>query len=153
MIRRFTHKDESWDVHTVGFSHGPGSSAPHPVNKHQILIRRQRDGAEYREWISTSELERVPELELQEALDRALAKRNPERRHGGLLDGDFVGEWRPGGLYRIRVWNAARKMFAPVPGHEEEYDEVELLRRFDALRSSGDTWIQDGNEILRLIQP
>lgn len=71
----------------------------------------------------------------------------------GTLDGDFVGERKENGLYRVGRWNADSRTLIPVPGCEDECDEAELLRRFDALRPTGDTWIQEVNGLLLLVQP
>jgi hypothetical protein len=70
-----------------------------------------------------------------------------------MEDNDIVADRRPDGRYVIRRWRASDGRLLPIEGHEDFYDEEEVYRRLNRLRSSGDTYVRDEPTVARLIQP
>lgn len=70
-----------------------------------------------------------------------------------MEDNDVVAERQSDGRYRIRRWRKADQTLHPIPGHEELYDESEMSRRLEILRTSGDTYVRDTSHSMRLVQP
>lgn len=70
-----------------------------------------------------------------------------------MQDNDVVADRQADGTYRIRRWHARDGALLPIPGHEGTYDEAEMYRRLDDLRSTGDTWVRDTPTGARLVQP
>ena len=70
-----------------------------------------------------------------------------------LLDSDIIADRQPDGRYIIRRWNADDRRLIAIVGHTDTYDEAEMRRRLDELRSTGDAYVREREDILRLIQP
>jgi hypothetical protein len=70
-----------------------------------------------------------------------------------MQDGDIVADRRDDGSYVIRRWRATDGALLPIDGHEEPYDEEEMYRRLNLLRSTGDTYVRESPTGARLIQP
>lgn len=70
-----------------------------------------------------------------------------------MQDNDIVADRRPDGSYVIRRWRASDGRLESIEGHEDFYDEEEMYRRLNRLRSSGDTYVRDESTSARLIQP
>lgn len=70
-----------------------------------------------------------------------------------MQDGDIVADRRDDGSYIIRRWRASDGALLPVDGQEETYDEEEMYRRLNVLRSTGDTYVREQPASARLIQP
>ena len=60
-----------------------------------------------------------------------------------MLDGDIVADRRDDGAYIIQRWRANDGGLLPIDGHEDLYDEEEMYRRLNVLRSTGDTYVRD----------
>jgi len=70
-----------------------------------------------------------------------------------MQDGDIVADRRDDGSCIIRRWRASDGALLPVAGHDESYDEEEMYRRLNRLRSTGDTYVREQPTTARLIQP
>lgn len=70
-----------------------------------------------------------------------------------MQNGDIIADRRDDGRYIIRRWRAIDGALLPVDGHDECYDEEEMYRRLNSLRSTGDTYVRDQPTTVRLIQP
>jgi hypothetical protein len=70
-----------------------------------------------------------------------------------MQDNAIVAERRPDGCYVIRRWRASDGTLLPVEGHEDRYDEEEMYRRLNRLRSTGDTYVRDTPTEARLVEP
>ena len=70
-----------------------------------------------------------------------------------MQDGDIIADRRDDGRYMIRRWRESDGALLPVDGHDEAYDEEEMYRRLNVLRSTGDTYVRDQPATARLIQP
>ena len=70
-----------------------------------------------------------------------------------MQDGDIVADRRDDGSYIIRRWRASDGALLPVAGHDDSYDEEEMYRRLNRLRSTGDTYVREQPTTTRLIQP
>ena len=75
------------------------------------------------------------------------------RYHHVMQDGDIVADRRNDGSYTIRRWRASDGALLPIHEHDESYDEEEMYRRLNLLRSTGDTYVRDQPTTARLIQP
>lgn len=70
-----------------------------------------------------------------------------------MQNGDIVADRRTDGNYIIRRWRSSDGALQPIEGHDEPYDEEEMYRRLNVLRSTGDTYVRDTPTSARLIEP
>ncbi len=70
-----------------------------------------------------------------------------------MQDSDIVADRRDDGRYVIRRWRAIDGALLPIDGQDESYDEEEMYRRLNLLRSTGDTCVREQPTTARLIQP
>ena len=68
-----------------------------------------------------------------------------------LQDHDIVADRQPDGRYVIREWVNGR--LTPIRGYSPMYQETEMYRCLDELRSHGDTYMRESPDILLLVQP
>ena len=79
------------------------------------------------------------------------------RPHGAMLermhDNDIVADRLADGRYTIRRWREADGALLPIHGHDDLYDQEDMNRRLNQLRSTGDTYMRDTRAGARLVQP
>lgn len=72
-MRKLRLNGEDWTVHYGGHGHSEASSNINaPITRHGAVFTRERDGKELRESVSSTEVERLDEVELLHALQKAL---------------------------------------------------------------------------------
>jgi hypothetical protein len=69
-----------------------------------------------------------------------------------MQDNDVVADRLGDGRYKIRRWKGDGALLL-IQGHEDIYDEEEMYRRLNQLRSTGDTYVRDSPTSARRVQP
>ena len=70
-----------------------------------------------------------------------------------MHDNDIVADRLADGRYKIRRWREADGALLPIHGHDDLYDEEDMYRRLNQLRSTGDTYVRETRAGARLVQP
>jgi hypothetical protein len=76
-----------------------------------------------------------------------------QQKDAAVQDNDILAQRLDDGSYRIRRYRASDGRLIPIDGHDAIYTEEEMYRRFDQLRSTGDTYVSERPGIARLIGP
>jgi len=86
-------------------------------------------------------------------LDTARGHRPHDAMLERMHDNDIVADRLADGRYTIRRWREADGALLPIHGHDDLYDEEDMYRRLNQLRSTGDTYVRETRAGARLVQP